>query len=118
MILTRNSRCLPTSASKQLIYLFLGSGVEWRRAYGQHGLGSKSTRAILLCSWERQFMTLFPAWWFWQAVLNYSRIFIKLQADGNSLASREAGRSDCLIECISASVAFLQVRRINIKIKK
>ena len=34
----------------------IGSVVEWlkRHAYDQHGLGSKPTRAILLCSWERQ----------------------------------------------------------------
>ena len=34
--------------------------------------------------------------WFWQAVLNYSQISIKLQADSNILASREAGRGNCL----------------------
>ena len=35
----------------------VGSVVEWleRRAYDQHGLGSKSTPAILLCPWERHF---------------------------------------------------------------
>ena len=27
----------------------------------QHGLGSKPTRAILLCSWERHFTALSPA---------------------------------------------------------
>ena len=47
--------------------------VEWlkRRTRDQHGVGSKPTRAILLCPWERHFMALFPAWWSWQAVLNY-----------------------------------------------
>ena len=36
--------------------------VEWlrRRAHDQHGLGSKPTRAILLCPWERHFTALFP----------------------------------------------------------
>ena len=50
------------------------SVVEWlkRRARDQHGLGSKPTRVILLCTWERHFTALFPAWWSWQAVLNYS----------------------------------------------
>ena len=43
----------------------VGSVVEWLkpRAYDQHGLGSKPTRAILLCSWKRHFTALSPAWW-------------------------------------------------------
>ena len=34
-----------------------GSVVEWleRRTSDQHGLGSKPTRAILLCPWKRHF---------------------------------------------------------------
>ena len=34
--------------------------VEWlkQRIHGQHGLGSKPTFAILLCSWERHFTAL------------------------------------------------------------
>ena len=97
----------------------LGSVVEWleRRAREQHGLGSKPTRAILLCPWERHFTAHFPAWWSWQAVLNYSHISIKLQADSNILASPDIGRGNCLPQCISASVAFLRARRINIEIK-
>ena len=53
---------------------FVGSLVEWlkRPAYDQHGVGSKLTRAILLCPWERHSMALSPAWWSWQAVVNYS----------------------------------------------
>ena len=41
------------------------SVVEWlkHRTDDQHGLGSKSTCAILLCSWERHFTALSPAWW-------------------------------------------------------
>ena len=37
-------------------------------------------------------------WWSWQAVLSYSHILIKLQADSNILASLEAGtcRGICL----------------------
>ena len=71
--------------------------VEWlkRRARDQHGLGSKFTLAILLCPWERH-LAFYPAWWSWQAVLNYSHISIKLQADSNILTSPEAGRSNCL----------------------
>ena len=67
--------------------------VEWleRQARDQHGLGSKPTRAILLCPWERHFTAPF-----WQAVLNYSNISIKLQADSNILASPEAGPGNCL----------------------
>ena len=74
------------------------SVVDWlkRRAYDQHGLGSKPTRAILLCPWERHFTAHSPAWWSWQAVLNYSHISIKLQVDSNILASPEAGRGNCL----------------------
>ena len=67
------------------------------------GLGSKPTCAILLCPWERHFTALSPAWWSWQAVLNYSNISIKLLADSN---------------IFGASVAFLRIRRINIEIKK
>ena len=36
-------------------------------------------------------MALSPTWWSWQAVLNYSHISIKFQADSNILASPEAG---------------------------
>ena len=72
--------------------------VEWlkRRARDQHGLGSKPTHAILLCPWERHFTALFPAWWSWQTVLNYSRISIKLQAKSYIFASPEAGQGNCL----------------------
>ena len=66
-----------------------------RRAYDQHGLGSKPTRAILLCPWERHFTALLPAW-SWQAVINYSHLSTKLLADSNILASPEAGRGNCL----------------------
>ena len=76
----------------------VGSVVEWLRchAYDQHGIGSKPTCAILCCSWERHFTTLFPAWWFRQAVLSYSHISIKIQADSNILASLEADWVNCL----------------------
>ena len=60
--------------------------VEWlkHRTDDQHGLGLKPTHAILLCSWERQFTALSPAWWSWQAVLNYSNISTKLLADSKT----------------------------------
>ena len=66
---------------------FVGSVVEWlkRRAYDQHGLGSKPNHALLFCPWERHFTALSPAWWSWQAVLTF-----------NILASPEAGGSNCL----------------------
>ena len=79
--------------------------VEWlkRRECDRHGLGSKSTSTILLYLWERHLAALFPAWWFWQAGLNFNHISIKLkkpnrkfQADSNILASPEAGRGNCL----------------------
>ena len=34
-----------------------------RRNCDRHGLGSKPTRAILLCPWKRHFTALSPAWW-------------------------------------------------------
>ena len=49
-----------------------------------------------MCAWERHFTALSPAWWSWQAVLNFSQISIKLQADSNILASPKAGRGNCL----------------------
>ena len=66
---------------------FIGSVVEWlnRRGHGHYDLGSKPTRAILMCLWERHFRALSPAWWCWQAVLNFNHISIKLQADSNNL---------------------------------
>ena len=57
---------------KNCHYHYVGSVVEWlkRRAYDQHGLGSKPTRAILLRPWERHFTEFSPAWWSWQAALD------------------------------------------------
>ena len=73
-----------------------GRVVKKRRAYDQHGFGSKPTRAILLCPWESHFTAHSPAWCSGQAILNYSDISIKLQADSNILASSEAGGGNCL----------------------
>ena len=59
----------------------VGNVVVWskRRHYDRHGLGSKLTRAILLCRWEKHFTILSPSWWSWQAVLNFSHASIKLK---------------------------------------
>ena len=48
-------------------FIFVGSAVEWlkHRAYDQHGLSSKPTCAILLCSGKRHFTAHSPAWWSW-----------------------------------------------------
>ena len=63
------------------------------RARDQNGLGLKPTRTILIlwCPWERHFTAHSPAWWSWQAILNYSHVSIKLQADSNILVSPEQG---------------------------
>ena len=72
--------------------------VKWLKhcVYDQHGLGSKLLHTILLCPWERHFMAHSPAWWSWQAVLNYSHISINLQVDSNILVSPEPGQGNCL----------------------
>ena len=67
-----------------------------RRAHNLYGLGSKPTRAILLCPWERHFTALSPAWWSLQAVPNFNHISIKLQVDSNIFGSPEANRGNCL----------------------
>ena len=94
----------------------IGSVVEWLkcRARDQHGLSSKTTHTILLCPWERHLTAHSPACLSWQAVLNYSHISVKLQADSNILAPPEAVGVIATL-CISASIAFLRVRRINIE---
>ena len=44
------------------------------------GFGSKPTRAVLLCPWERHFMAFSPAWWSWRAVLSFIHIAKTFQA--------------------------------------
>ena len=99
------------------LFSLQSSMFEWlkHRTYDQHGLGSKPTGTILLCPWERHFTALSPAWWSWQAVLNYSHISTKLLADSRHL-QKQVGV--IAYPMYSASVAFLRVRRINIEIKK
>ena len=84
------------------VFVLVGNVVKWLKRHDcdQHGLSSKPTHAFLLCHWERHFTTLFPVW---QAVLNFSNIFIKLQnqnkkfqVDSNILASQEIGQANCL----------------------
>ena len=84
--------------SNQPINHLVGSMVEWlkHQTDDQHGLDSKPTCSILSCPWERHFTALSPAWWSWQAVLNYSHISTKLLADSNILVSPEAGLGNCL----------------------
>ena len=69
-----NKLSLNVFKTKHIIisHKLVGSVVEWlkRRARNQHGLGSKPTRAILLCPLERHFTAFSPAWWSRQAVLN------------------------------------------------
>ena len=65
----------------------------WRYALLRRGMKV----SILLCPWERHFTALFPAWWSWQTILNYSNISTKLLANSNILASPEAGRGNCLL---------------------
>ena len=97
------SYCVTISAIGRIstTQIHVVSVVEWlkHQADDQHGLGSKPICAILLRSWERHFTALgedTPAWWSWQAVLNYSNISTKLLADSNILACPEAGRGNCL----------------------
>ena len=81
-----------------MVCYIVGSVVKWlkHQTVDQHGLGSKPACTILLCPWERHFMAHFPAWLFWQAVLNYNHISVKLQADSNILVSLEAGWGNCI----------------------
>ena len=56
----------------------VGSVIEWLEHGNcdRHGRGSKPTHVILLYLWERHFTALSPAQWSWQAVLNFSHIFL------------------------------------------
>ena len=99
----QNKHSIPCISLKLTLTPFSFSSNETRplgrRDHNQHGLGSKATRAILLCPWERHFS---PAWWSWQAVLTFSYISIKLQADSNILASPKTGWGNCLPYVLAA----------------
>ena len=74
-----------------------------RSSHVQRGLGSKPTRAILLCSWGKILYGTLPC----LVVLASSSklkffISITLQADSNILASPEAGRGNCLPYVLAA----------------
>ena len=64
---------LLSQAVDSTLGLHVGSMVKWlkRHAYDHHGLGSKPTCTILLCSWEKHFTALSPAWWLVISLLNY-----------------------------------------------
>ena len=93
---------LELCCSKESLYYYgsrcASSAVEWLegRECDRHGPGSKPTRTILLCPWQRHFRALSAAWWSWQTVVNYNHISIKFQAHSYILASPEAGRGNCL----------------------
>ena len=61
----RTFQSLPEGIKQHIskFYSFVGNVVEWlkRRDRNRHGLGSKPTRVILLCPWERHFTALSPA---------------------------------------------------------
>ena len=67
MLLQQNSKNGgPDSENyRKATVVIVGSVVEWlkHRTDDQHGLGSKPTCAILLCSWEKHFTAHSPAWW-------------------------------------------------------
>ena len=84
----------------------------------QHDLNSKPTCAILLFPGEKQFMALYPAWWSWQAALNFSHISIKLknqnkkfQVDSSILASLEARQGNCLPYVLASSLLSCELVR-------
>ena len=78
---------LDSNPLKSLLNHLVGKVVEWlkRRAYDQHGLGSKPTHTFC-CVLGKDTLRLSPAWWSWQAVLNFCDISIKLQADSNTVS--------------------------------
>ena len=61
----------------QRLKICVGSLIEWLRA--RHGVGSKSTRTILFCPWERHYTALSPAWLSGKVILNFNHISIKLK---------------------------------------
>ena len=79
--------------------------VEWLEGYDcdRHGLSLKPTSAILLCPWERRFTALSSAWWSWQAVLNFSHIFIQILIGQQYLSISGSRSGQLLTLCISAS---------------
>ena len=103
----------------------VGSVVEWLKCRNcdRHGLGSKPTRKILLCSWDKHFMTLPPSLRSWQVVLNFNHISIKPkytkknELDRNILASPEAGLNNCLPYVLAPPSLSCKSEEKNIEIK-
>ena len=93
--------------------MFVDSVIKWlqHQDCDQHVLNLIPTHTILLCPWERHSMAFSPAWWSWQAVINFSHIFIKFHADSNILASPEAGQAimEALIDRVSNCLPYLLV---------
>ena len=92
--------------------------VEWsqRRDCDRYGLSLKPTSAILLCPWERHLRHFSLLGVIDKATLNFSHIPVRFQADSNILASLETSRRIAYLS-VSASVAFLRDKMINIEIK-
>ena len=68
------------------------------------------------CVLEKNALKRFsPAWWPWQAVLNFNHISIKLQADSNILASPEAGRGNCFCRFPASQEDKYRDKKIKIK---
>ena len=95
------------------MYYLLNTFLTCRRQRGRvlkhgvrdrHSLGSKPTRAILLCPWERHFTALSPAWWSWQAVVNKSHISIKISS-GQQYFGTSSSRSE---NCLSTYIVCLR----------
>ena len=96
--------------------------IEWLACRGrnQHGLGLKPARAILFGSWDT---THSHAWWSWQAVLNFSHIYIKLKIKlksfNRTVISWHLRKQVRVIACPmnSTLISFLRFKRINIEMK-
>ena len=73
----------------------------------------------------KSFTALSPAWWPWQAILNFSHSSVKLrnqnrnfQPDSNIISWHLRKQVQVMLTlCISNSVALLRVRKINIETK-
>ena len=60
-------------------------------------------------------MALSPAWWSWQAVLNFSHPKTKkFQGNSNILGSLEAGQGNCLLYVLVQGFSKEAIRKILI----
>ena len=85
-----------------------------RTIFDRYCMGSNSAVVMLLCPWERHFAILSFAWRFNKQyqITNICIAIKKKKSDSNILVSPKAGQGNSFI-MYSASVVFLQVRRIN-----